>query len=494
MSVQSHCHVETGAKAEPVLRRHTGRTEYPLSLNQRHMWFQCQLDPESSLWNLGAKMSVRGPLDVPVFVQALQIMVDRHEILRTVFVLAGDAPVQRVLDHVTVECPVRDLPGNLSPRKIDDMAWERITRVADPVYELSTGPLFRTELLRAGEDQYYFIFGFHHLLLDAFYSGQFMRELISTYDLLRRGGPGPEMPSMQYGDFCVWQDERWNQGLMAGTADFWREQLHEPLPELQFPADPSVPFPRIVKSQVSFNLNAGIVKKMRDIGRQSRTTLFRVVLAAFTLFLSRFSDSDELLVDIDFSTRPREMGHTIGFFANLLPVRLRARAEDTFIDLVRAVDSQLRDVNANREFPVRQLTRKLKGRRSSIQPLSPVVVTQLGELDWSLGGLHLTGTIYVTASIHDLWLGVLERADDLEIIFAYPDELFDHERLREWAASVERLLERVIAAPDEPLALLMEFAEGPDITAGRAAAGSAFGGDEHMEEVTVHREREVHRG
>ena len=51
----------------PVLERHTGSSEYPLSLNQQHMWFQAQLDAESNLWNLGAKMIVKGPLDVGEF-------------------------------------------------------------------------------------------------------------------------------------------------------------------------------------------------------------------------------------------------------------------------------------------------------------------------------------------------------------------------------------------------------------------------------------------
>ena len=87
----------------PVLERHAGCSEYPLSLNQQHMWFQAQLDSESSLWNLGAKMSVTGPLDIAMFIQAIQNTVDRHEILRTIFTVIDDVPVQQVMD-VKVEC------------------------------------------------------------------------------------------------------------------------------------------------------------------------------------------------------------------------------------------------------------------------------------------------------------------------------------------------------------------------------------------------------
>jgi Condensation domain len=438
----------------PILERHTGSREYPLSLNQQHMWFQAQLDMESNLWNLGAKMIVKGPLDVASFVQAIQNTVDRHEILRTIFTVSDDVPVQQVT-ALKVECTVRDLPSGLSTRDLENKVWTLLSELADPVYDLAVGPLFRAGLLRASDEQHYFIVGFHHLLLDAFYSGQLMKEIITAYDLLRRGEALPPAPGLQYGDFCVWQQERWSQGLMAETTAFWREQLQEPLPEIDLPVDSMVPFPRVVKSQVALKLNAGITKKLREIGRQARTTVFRVMLATFTLFFSRMSETGELILDIDFSTRPREMGHTIGFFANLLPVRFKVHGEETFLELLRAVDLQVRNVSANREFPVRQLTRKLKNRRHAMQPLSPIVVTQLGELDWALGDLHLTGSIYVTASIHDLWLGVMERDDDLEVILAYSHELFDRTRAREWADWVEKTVHRVVAQPNVPVSQLM---------------------------------------
>ncbi|HZI55189.1 MAG TPA: condensation domain-containing protein [Verrucomicrobiae bacterium] len=468
----------------PVLERHAGQKEYPLSLNQQHMWFQSQLDAESSLWNLGAKMNVAGPLDVATFIQAIQNTVDRHEILRTIFTVVDDAPVQQVMD-VKVECAVRDLPSG-SAQDRENRVWTLLSELADPVYDLAAGPLFRVGLLRASDNEHYFIIGFHHLLLDAFYSGQLMKEIVTAYDLLRRGEALPPEPPLQYGDFCVWQQERWGQGLMADTTTFWREQLREPLPELDLPIDSEIPFPRVVKSQVSLNLNAGIVKRLREIGRQTRTTLFRVMLATFTLFFSRMSESGELMLDIDFSTRPREMGHSIGFFANLLPVRFKVDKEETFLDLLRAVDLQVRNVSANREFPVRQLTRKLKNRRHTMQPVSPIVVTQLGELDWALGDLHLTGSIYVTASIHDLWLGVMERDDDLEVILAYSHELFDRTRAHEWADWVEKTVQRVVAQPDVPVMQLMLPEDQQDAfwlpeKAKAAAAGSS------VADVTVQR-------
>jgi hypothetical protein len=459
MSSQNHLSDNPGVEEhQPQLQRRSGGHEYPLSLSQQHMWFQCQLDPQSTLFNVGARMAISGPLEVEIFRQALQITVDRHETLQTVFTLSGDTPVQQVMRGVTVQCPIRELPL-VRPLDGNEKSWSRMGSLGKIGFDLCAGPLFRGELLRCGERKHYFVFAYHHLILDGFYSGQFMREIASAYDCLRQGEPAPLAPRLQYGDFCIWMRERWDRGDMSRQAAFWQEQLREPLPEFGLPAQRSAPFPRPLRSQLTLPVGKELVTKLRHIGRQCRTTLFRVVVATLGLFFARLGKTNELMFDIDFSTRPREMGRTIGFFANTLPVRFQVHEAQSFCDLLRAVDSQLRQVADNREFPVRQLARKLKARRDPTRPLSAVVVAQLGPLDWRVGELHLTGSMYVTASIHDLWLGVMEREDTLEINVGYSEELFERELIAKWVICVKKLLDQVAASPEESNSQLCELAE-----------------------------------
>lgn len=478
-------HFNGNASEMPVLQRQAGRKEYPLSLNQQHMWFQSQLDLDSSLWNMGNRMTVWGPLDISTFVQAIQAIVDRHEILRTVFTLSDENPLQQVVDNVKVDCPVQDFPPELSQAERESRTWILLAELADPGYDLSTSPLFRTKLLRVHSEYHYFFFAFHHLLLDAFYCGQLMKEIVSAYDLLRRGETLPDKPPLQYGDFCVWQQERWNNGLMAQETQFWLDQLSGPLPELQLPTDPSDTFPRVVRSQLSLNMSAEVVQGLCRIGKQEKTTLFRVMIAAFAVFLARYSDSGEVILDIDFSTRPREMGRTMGFFANMLPVRLHVEEGETFRDLLRTVDWQLRNIAAHREFPIQNAARKLKRRCHPLKPLGGVVVTQYGGLDWSVGDLRFKGTTYATASLHDLWLGVQERSEDLEIMLAFSDELFDWTRAREWAVWMQQMIDQVVADPDVAILQLTEQVEAQQSGLWHGNSEKTKTGQYYIEEATV---------
>jgi NRPS condensation-like uncharacterized protein len=436
---------------EPLLQRLVERREYLLSLNQQYMWFECQLDPESCLYNLGIQMTVSGPLNVEIFLQAIQNTVDRHETLRTVFATCEDIPVQKVLSKVTIQCPIRELSHLLEAESRDEVSSRKIALAKDS-FNLAVGPLFRTELLRYGKVKSYFLFAYHHLILDGFYCGQLMQEIASTYDRLCRGELPPPAPNFQYGDFCVWQRECLNRGSLAQSEAFWREQLREPWPELHLPAIRSAPVPRTVKSDVYVLVGSELVERLRAIGKRYHTTLFRVILATLTMFFSRLTESDELMFDIDFSTRPREMGHAIGYFANLLPVRFKVSVDESFDHLLRTVDLQLRKVTANRGFPIRRLSRKLRKNRDPIRPLSPVVVTQLGELDWTMGELRLTGGVYhPTATVHDLWLSLKEWRDAFGLVFGYSDDLFDRDRITQWSVWVKKLLEEVAARPEAPI-------------------------------------------
>lgn len=439
---------------EPQLQRATRLGEYPLSLNQQEVWSQCQFDPESILYNMGARIEISGPLQVETFRQAIQKTVDRHEILRTVFTGCDEIPAQvtsHVIPRITIQCPVRDLPVT---EEAEERACSRMKTLAKQSFDLCAGPLFRSELLRCGETKFYFIFAFHHLILDAFYCGQLMQEIAFTYDRLRQGEPLPAMPDLQYGDYSIWLQERWNRGCLAQNATFWREQLREPLPESHLPTERSVPIPRQLGSQVTVKIESELVRKLEEIATQYQTTTFRIIVATLALFFSRLTETNEVMLDIDFSIRPKEMSHAIGPFTNSLSMRFEVQVGEGFNQLLQRVDFKLRLAAENREFPARRLIGKSRSARHPLRPLSSVRISPLGSLDLPVGELHLNGNIYLTATVYDLWLGVMERQGRLEINFGYADELFAEDKVQKWAACVHELLGELTSHPVDKISEL----------------------------------------
>jgi hypothetical protein len=427
--------------------------KYPLSLNQQSVWFECHLNPHSALYNLGLAAAISGPLDGQTFRRAMQAVTSRHQILRTVLRVADDVPFQCVLASKRVCCPVHELGPDLAPAQRKQIVISRMQELAAQPYDLARGPLLRAELLRVGEDSHYLLLGFHHLVLDAFYAGQFLREVLSDHESLRHGQAPGEPPAVQYGEFSAQQQQRRDGGLMTPTISFWQAELHEPLPRVSFPERQNVALPAPIHASISFDKRGQQLHALRAIADSSRTTLFRVVVAILAAFLSNLGQCSEITMDVDFSTRPRGMGRTIGFFANPLLLRVIVHQQDRLLDLVGAVDRQLRAIGQNREFPVRKLARRIK--RDASQALSSVLVTQVDQLKCAAGELRMTGGLYIAATTHDLWMLVADRGDELRIGFLHPKGAFSEETMVYQVQRFSEWIDIAAASPEGFIASLI---------------------------------------
>ncbi|MGI5203989.1 condensation domain-containing protein [Spirillospora sp. CA-108201] len=218
-----------GAEAtSPADPRPVPRTGAPLpaSFSQERLWLLDRLRPGSAAYVVSTAGRLRGDLDADRLRAGLADLTARHEILRTSLAWTGDRTAQIVHDSVAVPWEMTDLSDVPDPRA----AAERI--LAGDVergFDLTTAPLWRARLVRMGPRDHLFGVAMHHAITDAWSVGVFLSELGRLYtasgkDPAQEGPVLPPLP-LQYGDFAVWQRERLTDDLVAGLADFWREEL-----------------------------------------------------------------------------------------------------------------------------------------------------------------------------------------------------------------------------------------------------------------------------
>ena len=181
--------------------------ELPLSFAEERMWFLHQLDPGSAAYHIRLTKRLRGQFDVEAMRRALEAVVRRHEILRTLFPSAAGVPRRRILDQARWELPVRELGEQLDA--------EELARFVDDdrqPFDLGVGPLFRSQLIRNGHDDHVLMCTMHHIITDGVSVTLLWRELRTLYDAFARGEPA-ELPALpvQYADYAAWQ-RGWLQG------------------------------------------------------------------------------------------------------------------------------------------------------------------------------------------------------------------------------------------------------------------------------------------
>ena len=219
------------------LRPQSREEALPLSFAQQRLWFLDQWEPGSSAYHLPHAWRLRGPLNPIALEAALQDLVARHESLRTSFPSVGGQPVQVIASDSSVPLPVVELREFTEPT-CETEVMQLIQETAARPFDLSTGPLWRTTLLRLEEDHHILLVTLHHIITDGWSMEIFWRELTALYTAHVNGNP-PSLPPVpiQYGDYAVWQRQRLHGEVLEQHLTYWRTQLADAPPHLSLPTD-----------------------------------------------------------------------------------------------------------------------------------------------------------------------------------------------------------------------------------------------------------------
>ncbi len=443
----------------PRLARRTGPEPPPLSFAQRRLWFLDRLEPGSAAYHSPAARAIAGgDLDVAALHRSLAAIVERHEVLRTVFVEEdGREPVQHVLPGgVEVPMPLVDLAA-LPVESGEREAWRLGRTEASRSFDLSRGPLCRFRLLRRGPASHLLLATLHHIVADGWSLRVWLAELVGRYgELTGRHAPQRSELPVQYGDYADWQRRRLAGAELERLLSYWRSQLAG-VPPLELPTDR--PRPAVASSRgatLLFNLPEPQVTALRLLGRRQGATPFMVLLSAFQVLLARLSGQEDLALGVPVAGRERaELEPLIGCFINVLVLRSRlpqVGREGSFAALLRAVRDALLEAQAYQDLPLERLIEVLQPERSlNRSPLFQAL------LSWQpsplLGGQPLDGLTLRPVRIErgaaqlDLSLEVVDDGREYEAALEYSSELFDGPTAARIGEQLRVLLAAACAAP-----------------------------------------------
>ncbi|MBD1229634.1 condensation domain-containing protein, partial [Xenorhabdus griffiniae] len=163
----------------PVADRHQ---PLPLSFAQQRLWFLAQLDPAASLaYHIPMTLRLSGQLHRPALIRALDLLVARHESLRTRFVLVSGQPCQQI-DPADRGFPLsyQDL-RTLTPDAHSNRIAELTDLEAQTPFDLTQGPLLRGHLLQLTDDEHILLLTQHHIISDGWSIGVLLREFSALY-------------------------------------------------------------------------------------------------------------------------------------------------------------------------------------------------------------------------------------------------------------------------------------------------------------------------
>ncbi len=442
---------ETGVAMPPIAPA-LREGPMPLSFAQERLWLVDQLDTGSSVYNLSMAVRLEGSLQTTALEQSLAELVRRHESLRTCFVEIDGQPVQVTADTMTVPLPIVNSSG-VSVDATSQVVKEESTRP----FDLARLPLLRARLVQLSSREHALVLTLHHIITDGWSMRVLVDEVTSLYKAFSSGEPSPlgEL-ALQYADYSAWQ-RRWLQGeVLDQLLHYWKQQLEGAPEVLELPLDQPRPQTRKYRGAVQTRrLSADLSEQLTALSQRSGSTLFMTLLAVFQLMLSRYSGQEDIVVGVPSAGRNRtELEGQIGFFINTLALRTDLSGNPSFLELLARVRKVALEGFAHQDAPFEKLLEELQVQRDlSRTPLLQVFfnMVNLPNQTVELSELRVTPLIPEAGAKFDLEFYIVDTGEGLGFNLVYDADLFKSERMIEMVAQFERLLEQIVAEPEQAI-------------------------------------------
>ncbi|HEV2348027.1 MAG TPA: amino acid adenylation domain-containing protein [Actinocrinis sp.] len=434
--------------AGPIPRWEPGPDDrIPLSFAQQRLWFMDQLEPDSSLYNVPIVLRLRGGLDRAALERALNLLIRRHEALRTSYPAKRGVPRQQVAAADDRELPFVDLTGH--PDAAQEAARLAAADAVRP-FDLATGPVLRARLVRLAPDEHQLVLVLHHIAIDGWSVPIVWNDLGRLYVAEATGESHalPELP-FRYTDYARWQRE-WLQGeRLERLVEYWRGALGEdpvakPLPSVR-------PARRTFAGAVATAaVDAELTRRVRTLGRRAGATEYMVLLAAFQVLLADWTGEPEVTVGTPVAGRGRPgLDALVGCFINMLPVRTSLADSPDFPALLARVRHAVLGALAHEDLPFDKLVEALVSRRGrELSPLFRVMFNYIGAQEAPDFGpaLRAEGELRWTGetAMFDLGLVVEADADGLRLTLPYATDLYSPQQADALLAEYVRVLSRLV--------------------------------------------------
>ncbi|MEU7730624.1 amino acid adenylation domain-containing protein [Streptomyces sp. NPDC040724] len=453
----------------------------PLSFNQEQLWYLDRLKPGTPLYNIPAGMRLVGAFDREAFHGALRDVVGRQEVLRT-RILDEDGRPYALADLTEPHLTFHDLAALPEAERLAELARVIDGEATEP-FDLAHGPLFRTVLIKVGEQDHVVLHTWHHIAFDGWTPAVFFRELTACYTARRTGG-APDLPELpvQYADFAAWQRQWLDTERMERGLEWWRARLRG-LDAAELPLDhPRPPVQSFRGDTVRFTLDPEVARRLRDFSVGESTTSFVTMLAVIDAVLHLWAGQRDVVVGAATTGRYNPATHhLVGYFNNLLPFRTEVDPELGFRALVARCATTANGVLDHEEIPFARIVADADHRDASRHPVFTVCYTHQNtarpseDMDGltvdaveSLGkGLTGVAGVAPGTSKFDLTIGLYDQdGGPMDGYLEYAVDLFEPETARRLVDLLQELAAAAMAEPDRPLAELLRGDGEPSVLVG----------------------------
>ncbi|GKU77856.1 non-ribosomal peptide synthetase [Paenibacillus sp. L3-i20] len=420
---------------------------YMASSAQKRLFVLEEMNPGLLSYHLPHSIHVEGELDQEKFEQAWRNLIERHDALRTSFVMTEDGVRQTIAEEVSL--PIGYFDGSQCS---EDKLLDRQISFLKP-FDIEKAPLFRVELVSLGQDRHLILFDMHHLITDGTSMGLLIGEFVDLYD----GKKLPPLP-LQFVDIVGWEERTKHSNRMERQRSYWLEQFQDGAPVVNIPSDFSRPLNASYRGEIErFELDRDLTAELKELASRTGGTLYTVLIGIYYALVSKYTGAQDVVIGTAAARRTRaEMGQIVGLFVNMVPLRLQGNNEMPLSEWMSQVSAKVLDSLGNQDIPYEEIV-ELAGTKLEYgrNPLFDTVFTlQNMELPhFRAKDVTFRSVPMDTGSAKfDMTWECVEKEDGIAVSVEFSLDLYSSSTIRQLARHYVTLARNIVRYSEMPLA------------------------------------------
>jgi hypothetical protein len=398
------------------------------------------MELESTAYNMPIILQLEGILDIDRLEGTFRKLIQRHESLRTSFLLIQEEAVQKIHGEVEFKIERYDLNAAGTGKKPGHII-QRFVRA----FDLSKAPLLRVGLLNITGQTYILMVDMHHIISDGISQALLIENFMTYYQ-------GDELPplNLQYRDFSGWQWKNLRSDHFKKQEEYWLNRFKGDIPVLDISTD----FPRpAVQRFEGYTINSEVEEmltgKLKAVAAEQGVTLYMILLAIYTLLLSKYTNQTDIIVGSPAAgRRHNDLDSIVGMFINVLLMRNTVDPKKSFGEFLEEVKYNTLQAFENQDYSIDTLSGQLDIKRdASRNPLYEAIfaILNIETRAFAIPGLELKPFQYPHETIKtDLRLGIEEAGEKLITTLTYSTALFKRDTAENMLRDYVEIIEQVV--------------------------------------------------
>ncbi|MFK5977253.1 MAG: amino acid adenylation domain-containing protein, partial [Sulfurovum sp.] len=413
----------------------TKQSDYAISNAQRRLWVLDKIQDGFDAYNETGAIEFDKPINIEILKKSLEIVVGKHEILRTNFIEKNGEPRQIISekssDTIFEEAETLD---------IDNYMKEE----ARKIFDLESSSLFYVKLINKN----ILFINIHHIICDVWSIILVIKEIATTYNLLLDDkNVNLEPLNIQYKEYTHWQNTLLEDTkYLERHQNYWHNILKEHTP-LDFPLDFKRPTEQTFDGDyIEYIFNEEETNKLKDLSQDN--TLFITLLTITNILFSNYSNQNDILIGTPVANRMhQDLFEQIGFYVNTLPLRNKLEVDKTFKENLLKIKNNTLDAFEYQNYPFDKLVDELDLERDISQnPLFNIMIILQNNEDEAItfGNSEIKmREIRTKTTKFDMTFEFAEVDNKLELYLEYNTNLFKKTTMQRVVQNLNKLIKTI---------------------------------------------------